>query len=305
MTGTESGARLTEELAGAAVNDAFRAFRRTGDMCRKGCLTEDEYRREMTRTFCRVFMGLFSDNMLELRLTAANYPQFKNEFEEYLKGNDPVSPDHLPWLFDTQNESREAQESDRRQFFRLMETFRLAPDYFEPAPVGMAVPDLVPVHMYNSSAVYGTHFRCKDDGGLLTDADPVGRTYRLRNDLGLEAVLTVREDRRQTDRRGLDFDETVCRTGRGVLVAKAEFLAEGYIEGYTARERSGNPQVLIRLGDGGKKVDWLAYWEDQNDRAARVAHPLWREYRRWYDEIEARQSAMLDAFFEEFRRPAV
>ncbi|MBO4832219.1 MAG: hypothetical protein J5569_07160 [Oscillospiraceae bacterium] len=302
MTGTVS-ARLTDELVGTAVEKAFKAFRRTGDLCRKGLLTGEEFRREMTQAFCGVFMGLFSDNKLELRLTGANFPQFAREYEEYLKGNCADGPDHLPWLFDVQGRPREAQEGDRKRFFGLMETFRLAPEYFEPAPEGMPVPDLVPVHMYSSAAVYGTHFRCVDDGGLLTDADPEGRTYRLKNDLGLEAVLTVREDRRQTDRKGLDFDEIVCRTDKGIIVAKAEFLAEGHIEGYTARERSGDPAVLIRTGDCGKKVSWLAYWESPADRAAREAHPLWREYRRWCIEKETRRKVILDALFDGFRQP--
>ncbi len=301
MTGKENGGRLSEELVGTAVEETFKAFRRTGDMYGKGFLTDEEYRRKMTRTFCGVFMGLFSDNMLELRLTGASYPQFVNEYEGYLKGNDTESPDHLPWLFDLQYGSCEASENDRRQFFRLMETFGLAPDYFEPAPGGIPVPGLELVHRYKSASVYSVRFRCEDNGGLLTDEDPVGRTFRMKNDLGLEAVLTVREDRRRTDRNGMDFDEIVCRTDRGIIVAKAELLAEGYIEGYTARKRSGDPQILIRLGDGGKKVRRLAYREDRNDRAAREDHPLWREYRRWCDEKEAWRSAMLDAFFDGFK----
>ena len=157
--------------------------------------------------------------------------------------------------------------------------------YFKPRqhPEGMAVPDLVPVHAYHSSGVMGTHFTCVDDGGLLTDKSPVGKTFRLKNDIGLEAVLKIKEDRRNADRNGMDFDEMVSSSSAGMFVLKAEFLAEGFIEGYTASERKHNPEILIRLKNNKKEIFWLAYWADAEDFEAHRKCPVWQEYYAWAD----------------------
>ncbi len=301
MTGTGSE-RLTDGLAGTAVSEAFEAFRRTGGLYRMGILTEEECRRNMAQAFRGVFTGLFRDNMLELRLSGKNYTQFKKEYDEYLKGYDTASQDHIPWLFDTQDGLSEAHESDRRRFFRLMELFQIDPGYFEPVPENVPAPDKTYVHTYNSSSVCATRFRCTDDGGLLADADAAGRTYRLKNGLGLEAVLTVMEDRRRAGRKGLDFDEMVFRTDKGPAAMKAEFLAVGYIEGYTARERKGSPEILIRLEDGGRKVGLLAYREDPDDAEAHRNHPVWQEYFRWCGDMEKRRDRMLEPLFDGFMR---
>ena len=302
MTCRGSSGKLTEELVEAAVGKAFETFRLAGGRYRKGALTGEECRRNKAQAFCGVFMGLFTDNMLELRLSGKNYTQFKKEYDDYLKGYDTVNQDHIPWLFDTQDGPREAHESDRKQFFRLMELFRIFPGYFEPVPENVPAPGKVYVHTYNSSSVCAVPFSCADDGGLLADADAAGRTYRLRNGLGLEAVLTVVEDRRRAGRKGLDFDEMVFRTDKGAAAMKAEFLAEGHIEGYTARERKGSPEILIRLEEGGRKVGKLAYREDPDDAEAYRNHPLWQEYFRWCGEMEKRRDRMLEPLFDGFMR---
>ena len=294
--------RIPDGLAEEKIAEVFGRCRRAGKWYRKGVLTEDSYRQEILRGVFGVFMSFFTDNGLKLRLDGENYPCFAREYPEYRNGRGPADRVHLPWLYDVTEGTREASAEDQRQFFRMMEAFGLTPEYFEPLPAGVQAPDTVPVHRYNSAAVYGVRFRCADDGGLLVDEDPVGKTFRLLSDTGTEAVVTIKEDRRNAGRNGMDFDELVTPAEGGLIVAMAEFLAEGYIEGYTARENRSKPDILIRLKDGGRKIYWLAYWEDGGDEKARMDYPEWREYYAWCEKKEIERAGILAPLFERFIR---
>ena len=274
--------RLTDELIEQNLTRAFELIEKIRKQYRKGVLTEIMCLQELHSIFCDAFWKTLSDHRLKLHLTGMNYPLFAEEFEEYKNHNDAGNPNHLPWLYDiTACGSREAAKNDQKQIFRLMEMFCIPADYFEPIPENIPVPDIVGIHQYRIAGVYGTHFHCVDDGGLLSDGDPVGKTFVLMNDLGLKAVLTIKEDRRQENRDGMDFDEIVYSGDQGLIVRKGEFLAEGYVEGYTAKERTNNPEILIRLENGGTKVCWLAYWADTSDSKSVREYPMWQEYYCW------------------------
>ena len=294
--------RIPDGLAEAKLREIFGRYRRAGDRYRKGVLTEDSYRQEILTGVIGVFMSFFTDNGLKLLLDGENYPCFAREYPEYRNGRTPADRDHLPWLYDVKDSTCEAAAGDRRLFFRMMEAFGLTPEYFEPLPAGVPSPDTVPVHRYNSAEVYGIRFSCADDGGLLSDEDPVGKTFRLVSDTGTEAVVTIKEDRRNAGRNGMDFDELVAPAEGGLAVAMAEFLAEGYIEGYTARGNRSKPDILIRLKDGGRKIYWLAYWEDGGDEKARMDYPGWREYYAWCEKKEIERAGILAPLFEKFIR---
>ena len=273
---------------------------RIGKACRRGLINEETGRQEVTKVFLKVFMGLFSDHHLELRINNKNYSLFAKEFQAYQNGTHVPDPDHMPWLYDHENGSCEAAEYDQRQFFDLMERFHVTPEFFEPAPDGIPAPDIVPVHQYRNTGVYGTHFHCINSEELLSEEHPAGKTFRLRNELGQEAVLTIKEDRRTQDREGMDWDEIVTSAKDGPVIVKADFLAEGHIEGYTAIERTCNPEILIRLNDKGGTVGWLAYWSDNNDWKARNEYPLWQAYYDWLGKKEEKGNEIIGSIFNEF-----
>lgn len=180
----------------------------------------------------------------------------------------------------------------------MLDRFHIPPELFTPFPEGLLDPDEELLHRYHSVDQMGVKFHCMDDGGLLADPDPVGKTFRLRNDLGLEAVLTIKEDRRNENRNGMDFDERIYVTPQGFYCLKAEFLAEGYLEGYTAKERSCNPAFLIRTD--GYKVDWLAWYENADDRRARQAFPLWQEFHAAAQKAWVRDEKMIRKLCDDY-----
>ena len=292
--------KLSDELVESKTETIFKDFRRIGEKYWGGYLTEETAFQEIVRRFNDVFPKLFSDNHLKLCLNDTNYPIFVKEYENYKTGSESKDESHIPWLFDVSDEQCEATESDQRKFFDLMTRFLVTPDYFEPYPDDKSSPNVVPIHQYRDSGVYGIRFNCIDDGGLLADESPVGKTYTLMNDMGQEAVLTIKEDRRGIDRNDLDFDEIVTATEQGLIVVKAEFLAEGFIEGYTAREREQNAEVLIRLKDRGTKIYWLAYWQDSNDSKAFFEYPMWQDWFGWCEEKDMKLRRILSSILKSY-----
>ena len=292
-----SDQRLTEELVREKTREVFERYRRIARMWQRGILSTEAAVEEMLPGFYGIFPKLLSDCGLVLRIKEDSYRQFAREYEAYRGGRfseefpEKFPEEEDPWLRERGKEGRPASAEEKRLFFRLMERFHVEPEYYKPVAQNVPVPDLVPIHQYQTAGVYGIHFRCVDDGGLLADSSPEGKTFALKNELGLTARLTIREDRRGKNRSGLDFDELVMETEQGSLVLLAEFLAEGEIEGYTAPVREGHREVLIRLGERGTKVRWLAFWQDPADAEAFGRYGLWQEsrvYARRREEIRDR-----------------
>ena len=76
--------KLTDELVETAIKKAFDAFERAGENYRKGYVSDEEFRQEMSKAFNRVFSDLFFlENQVLLELNETNYPQFSNEFLRY------------------------------------------------------------------------------------------------------------------------------------------------------------------------------------------------------------------------------
>ena len=292
--------QLTKELLDATVGRTLNKLSRIGDMYKKGCLSDTECSREMTEAFCDGFWRFLRDNSLRLNIDEANYAGFSREYRSFTEGMDPAKPVDAPWLYCTAGGSEQkATPGDIALFFTLMRAFRLNPEYFEPMPSGIIDPGRTFVHRYRDASVYSIRFNCVDDGGLLAEHDPVGKSFRLKNDFGLEAAPTIKEDRRSCDRNGMDFDEMVYDTSEGVMALKADLLAEGGIEGYTAEEGRSNADILIRVSSG--RIHSLAYWEDADDAAAFDEYPLWQDFFRWSDEHRIRQDAVLSALFDKYK----
>ena len=131
----------------------------------------------------------------------------------------------------------------------------------------------------------------------MADDNPVGKTFKLKNDLGLEAIVTIKEDRRNRNRNGMDFDEQVFSSDGCTAAVFAEFL-----EGYTAKERTGNPEILVRHQNKGDRICWLAFWRDSSDEKAFSDYPLWQNYFDWGSKKAFKQKQLLASFFNEFKK---
>lgn len=269
--------RLTKELVTSSVASYLDEMKHAAKAYQRGILTEDYGYRIVEDAFYDSFWSVLKKNHLELKLDDTNYEQFKKEHQIYLLKEAMTNPNHVPWLYDVETAPVEASENDQKLFFALMDYFALSASFFEPYPDETLKPNKTYVHTYNSASVIWIPFNCIQDSGLLNDDNPAGKAYILVNDYGLKAEVTIQEDRRTENRLGMDFDEIVLHRDGEIAVLKAEFLATGNIEGYTAKERSGNAEILIRLISP-DRIGWLSFWENADDLRAHYDHPIWKEF---------------------------
>ena len=294
---------LNDELVSKAIGRTFEEFERTGSKYRKGFMTREECRRLLLYSFQNGFWMVLRENGLVLQIDGSNFAPFASEFRAFRSGRPAEAPNHAAWLFDSGFGSAEASYADRMLFFRLAESYGLTDEFFSPLPDHIVSPERELVHVWKYVTAYSILFRCIDDNGLFRDPSPAGKSFVLKNDLGLHAILTIKEDRRNTDCSGLDFDELVTETDKGIVVRKAEFLAYGSIEGYTSPDRSGDPDILIRIRNG--KICRMAYYESPDDARVFAAFPLWQDYFRAVSEKNAKCDRILSVLFEPYLGPAV
>lgn len=304
---------LTEEAVRKTFEDAHSKLIRNGEMYKKGFIDQQDYDRNVYKIYYENFWEFLSEHGIYLKLKEANFLRFTEEYRLYQNGQDTDGADLDPWLYNL-FDNVEASKEEKKSFFYLMDQFHLPTLYFEPEPESLLKPNLFNLHTYSNIRECCTYFNCIDDGGLLEENNPVDKTFRLVNDLGLEAVVTIKEDRRTTpykEREQKDFDiADVVLPGFGVVLYAAEFFAEGYIEGYTAKERefklndcgrpSMDPTILIRVNKNGK-ISYLAYNESFEDSVARTKFSLWQDYYQWCDEKYKNQLQILKSFSDSFK----
>lgn len=240
----------------------------------RGFMTDGEWYEMMQDVLIRAGVisyleknGLYMDLDPEKGL----YDAFKAELEAFHKGAWTSQGSLSSWLFPIRGKEAADPEDHRLALF-LTEGLHLRAECFMPFQTKAPAPGNIEGHSWHDCRAFCLDFGCTDDGGLLTDPAPAGRTFTLTGRYGLKAVLTIKENQRE---------------GCGCL--NAQFPAEGSIEGYTADVRTGSPDVLIRASCG--KVKYLFYYEFPEDWKAMRHFPLWKQY------FEERQ-----IFFEERHR---
>lgn len=298
--------RLSEQLIREAADRTLRSFEACGRGYRRGFFDGREFYRKMYAELHKGFWQFLSQHGLKLMLCAENYAAFRWDCRSSHEPEKPGASAQIPWLQEEGGIAKAASEEDKRLVIRLMAEYGLTPEFFAPGPEAACRPSRTFVHGYRDAAVYSIPFLCVDDGGLLQDEDPVGKTFELTSDLRLKAAVTIKEDRRhwkREDRNKLDFDEVIYPTGKGILVQNADFLAEGRIEGYTLQKRTGDPELLIRLDPfrQPKQIESLAYWENADDRDAFLQYPLWQEHFRLGRQAALKEEEFLTRVFEKYK----
>ena len=166
-----------------------------------------------------------------------------------------------------------------RQLLNLLTALAIPVFSLEQPPESMPVPGWMPV--YTGGIVSETQeksiwLKKAEDGGLRKDPDPVGKTYLLRGDFGIEVRITI---------------SCVQESSRGI--PGPIWVGTGYITHLTALENRSDPTIRLSLGKkGGAVINWQ---EDKRDRASYETDPLWAEFRAWNRHMEDKQTLWLDA----------
>jgi len=262
----------------------------------RGMCTKDEVHSRFSSLEYKYFPRFIEGLGLKWVFTDETYNGFEEDFHSLLTTGDLKDENHIPWLFHEHfNERNEASKEDKINFLRLMQSLYMTPEEFIPCPSSIISPRKTIVHGWNRNSTNIILFECVDDSGLLSDPNPIGKTFILKNTLGLKAVLRIKEDRRENlTESKMEFDEQIYVTNKGLYVLQADFLTEGYIEGYTSKEEREMPEILIRLNYE-KKIHSLSFWQTPEDFRAYQDFLLWQEYFQWqhnnylreYDKVEA------------------
>ncbi len=66
---------------------------------------------------------------------------------------------------------------------------------YEPIPPEIPEPVMDSIHVYANKSIYGIPFNCVDDGGLLSDSNPVGKSFDLTRNDGVKMHIMITEFR--------------------------------------------------------------------------------------------------------------
>ena len=272
------------------IEKQFSKFPRIWRQYRRGVLSSSDCRERIQNV---IWDGYFKyiQEFFTFNLTQCLWDDFLEEYRKAEKGIPLVDSDGESWLCLRQWDNVRkmwipASVSDRTQVLRLMRAFHIPPEYYTPLPVGTPKPNMQahPSGLGNSPATIS--FECEDDGGLLSCAAPCGRTFTLKNNLGLEAVIIIKE---------VFSEPKEVFHNRAV----ASYRGEGYVEGYTEMSfQREDPKLYIGL-DEGKVYRLIAFLSTTDGRAYRQ-YPMWQDYFCHYSTIDDIFEKVLDSLFDSF-----
>ena len=265
---------LTEEqrawnaLADEKVEKTFREFDRSWNNYHRGLMLERELDKWLFDALGEGFWGFLLQYGIEFSFNYANYPYFLEGLRAFREGKALPDSDPVPWLIIHSYPWRKANAEDRRRVFYLLTRYNMPPEFFEPVPGDILAPKRRVAHEYHRLTKCSAGLEIVDDGGLLACEDAAGKTFLLKEKNCLEVKLAVKEDNRHRD------------WGSDSLI-HPDFLAEGYIEGYTVKGQRPNPEIMVYLNRNDTVIRHFDYDEDWDDFGVFRQFPLWEEYFGW------------------------
>lgn len=251
------------------------------DDCENGFITEIEY--------CDYAYRLFQDAVEEYEKEYA--------LEKYHWTDEDVSileDGYYSWLDGEITE----EFGSGNEFFEVLKELDCPCELLDPVPVGMECPRRTIAYTKTPEGYYCmwyVNFRCVDDDGLLSEDDPVGQTFVLTNEMGLEAELKVLNVR-QVHKLEVTYDRRVPGGGKKLDVSdedenETEYACIGYIEGYTSKKRYFRPDrserpedaYIFVYADASSVIYAMKVYPVMDDEYAIGGYPLWKEYFEWLD----------------------
>ena len=253
----------------------------------KGFLTEDEIWWQINNVYVgdfsfKSYKGFWANKDLSLQISEENWKDVLADYEKWSQGEAPDSRSEKPWLqSDSGLKSKSihtASESERAVFFRCIDYMKLPIAYYEPIPDHIVRP-CFRYTMYGPDLKWDI-WGIVDDGGLIADPEPIGKTFVLTDKYGLKTRIDIQH---------MGTEQCEWRT------YKSDYLGMGTIEGYTS---STPVEIEIWLTSNKDRVDTLTIYAYGNDPIwnehydAYHKFPLWQEYFR---ESEKRHNLFMNS----------
>ena len=269
---------LSEEMIKAHAGLTLKKAERIWEYYRRGVVTTEElYGRLCDAVAHEGVYGLLKKSGLEMDLQKDRFECFRKDREAFQKGPEQEEGSFSPWLF-TLDKKEAACPEDHRLVLLLLDLLHLPAGYFEPfqESPGVIVPENIYAHGFGPCTAYFINYTCRDDGGLLSDPSPAGKTFTLTDHYGLKAALTIRKVRSARYWKEPDYYGEYILYYPESFPSGIEYLARGSIEGYTEVPGTNDTEIRIDVKDG--KIKSISYYEYIQDNRAFCAFPLWQPF---------------------------
>ena len=177
-------------------------------------------------------------------------------------------------------DSMDIASSDDGAEFRLsvLEVLQLVDAILIPICVYKHIPPEIPepvldcIHVYANKSIFGIPFKCVDDGGLLSDSNPVGKSFHLMRNDGVKMHITITEFRPKGTpykHRNYVFSET-----------SDHYLGIGTIDDYYFKNTTPPRENLSFELSKANTINYIvvtAFHEGEGATYS-IDFPRWREY---------------------------
>lgn len=146
----------------------------------------------------------------------------------------------------------------------------------------IATPGIYEFHSWSNCSAFGVPFNCVDDGGLLQDADPVGKVFKIVRDDGVKAELKIVN--KYSKEQGVYVDvlgrEAPCY-GEDV------FLAIGQLDDYYfSNPEPQRENILIKVGEKGIHNLTVYAFHEPGRPIYSIDYPRWKPYMEMMRELK-------------------
>lgn len=143
---------------------------------------------------------------------------------------------------------------------------------YKPIPSEIPEPVMDCIHVYANQSVYGIPFNCVDDGGLLSDSNPVGKSFHLMRNDGVKMHITITEFRPEGTPykyRNNVFSET-----------SDHYIGIGTIEDYYFNNTIPPSENLSFVLSKTNTIDYIVVtaFHDGEGATYSIDFPRWKEY---------------------------
>lgn len=241
----------------------------------RGLVTINDIYREIQNELWNCFT-YFRNNGIRMTINEKSFPRFQDDYEKFIRGEEPNSKIGEPWLQKEESEhymtsdgyvpihfTREVDIEDKKDYLEFYTACQYPVDYYKPFPKSdNYIEPRTHYQMYGTGVAGTIEFVKANDGGLFSDDDPVGKTFTMTDYLGLKAKIEIQSE---------VTEEENAHDNRFV----GKYHGCGTIEGYTS-ERKREIDISPRLG--GSIYFYLCVGKDDDDVMDNF--PLWEEYNK-------------------------
>ncbi len=274
----QSATNNISEAFGLLVKSNDESIKQAFGDYRRGFLTDSDLKCAVRNAFDSYAL-FWSEQGIKRKISNKSWEGFLSDYQAWKSGKPLGDGGNRPWLVYSSYRFEgihPTSDIEKDVFFKIMEICQFPVNYYEPMPEELPIPDMR-ITAYGSGNIWDI----VDDGGLIGDPAPVGKTFILTDKYGLKTTVTIQQ-------QGMDDRRDNC-----------DYFGYGTIEGYT----SNNP-VKIDIDYRDNLVEYVRVRIDgydirhEHDEVFK-SYPLWQEYFKRSNEKGAIYDACAEAFFEQ------